>query len=429
MWTRKTVAISLLALAITLGYGQADEQVPTSPASAEARAYAKARAALDQGDVAIAIRAFSDVVVADNVSKALKANALIHRALAYQQDYQFSRAIDDYTSALGLDVLSDRSRVIALYNRGLAQRRNGNLEAAIDDFTGAIFLDAEFPEAYMSRGLAMREGGRHLLAIRDFEKAVSHQHPRVHLAHYALSLVYEDLGRTQEALSALAAALDARPDFEEASTRLAMLGGRPPASTVLAGNDDRRQNTADQMVTGSSPPQTDRGSELPDAVSPPGTLLALAGIATRRDDGDGSASVSRHAGNAQDAQALVIEAAAADPNERVHATDDTVKPKRGEARVSQDQEDERRVVHLDGWQVQLSAQRNERSAWSVWDDAKRRHAGLFDSYEPMVMRADLGDKGIVYRLRLAGFEGRNAAEELCATLKSRGGACFVAKAN
>ena len=42
-------------------------------------------------------------------------------------------------------------------------------------------------------------------------------------------------------------------------------------------------------------------------------------------------------------------------------------------------------------------------------------------------RADLGERGIYYRLRINGFASREAANEYCQTLQSRGQACLVAR--
>ena len=48
--------------------------------------------------------------------------------------------------------------------------------------------------------------------------------------------------------------------------------------------------------------------------------------------------------------------------------------------------------------------------------------------EPVVVRADLGTKGIFYRVRLVGFDSQSDAGSECARLKSKGVKCFVSKA-
>ena len=59
---------------------------------------------------------------------------------------------------------------------------------------------------------------------------------------------------------------------------------------------------------------------------------------------------------------------------------------------------------------------------------KKRHKVLA-SKEPVVVRADLGTKGIFYRVRLIGFETQGAAGSECSKLKARGVKCFISKAS
>jgi len=83
-------------------------------------------------------------------------------------------------------------------------------------------------------------------------------------------------------------------------------------------------------------------------------------------------------------------------------------------------------VALSGWTVQISSQKDEQVAWTVWKKLKAKHKILADQ-NAIVMKADLGDRGIVYRLRLAGFEDQGSARDLCGKLKSRGVSCYVSK--
>ena len=50
------------------------------------------------------------------------------------------------------------------------------------------------------------------------------------------------------------------------------------------------------------------------------------------------------------------------------------------------------------------------------------------SQEPVVVRADLGTKGVFYRVRLVGFDTQNDANSACSKLKSKGVKCFISKA-
>ena len=82
----------------------------------------------------------------------------------------------------------------------------------------------------------------------------------------------------------------------------------------------------------------------------------------------------------------------------------------------------------DGWSVQLASATSEDGAWSTWKKMKAMHQALA-AVKPVVVRADLGAKGVFYRVRLAGFEDQNAAKASCSKLKSSGISCYVSKLN
>ena len=56
-----------------------------------------------------------------------------------------------------------------------------------------------------------------------------------------------------------------------------------------------------------------------------------------------------------------------------------------------------------------------------------RHKALA-SKDPVVVRADLGTKGVFYRIRLVGFDSQSDANSECAKLKSKGVKCYISKA-
>jgi cell division protein FtsN len=43
------------------------------------------------------------------------------------------------------------------------------------------------------------------------------------------------------------------------------------------------------------------------------------------------------------------------------------------------------------------------------------------------MKADLGKKGIYYRVRLTGYDDKSEASGVCSKLKKNGVSCFVSK--
>ncbi len=78
-----------------------------------------------------------------------------------------------------------------------------------------------------------------------------------------------------------------------------------------------------------------------------------------------------------------------------------------------------------GWAVQVSSQRSEEQARSSYSNLQRRFPQLLGGQEAMILQADLGDKGIYYRVRVGPMASREAAISLCENLQSAGGSCFV----
>jgi SPOR domain len=80
-----------------------------------------------------------------------------------------------------------------------------------------------------------------------------------------------------------------------------------------------------------------------------------------------------------------------------------------------------------GYVLQIGAYKSQADADTAWNAYKRSHAALLAGYGPDVQKADLGDKGTWYRLRIAGFSDKDAASALCDRLKAEQGACFLGR--
>lgn len=79
------------------------------------------------------------------------------------------------------------------------------------------------------------------------------------------------------------------------------------------------------------------------------------------------------------------------------------------------------------WVVQVASTRSQADADAVWSTIQRKFPRLVSGAYSDVVRADLGDKGIYYRTRVAGLADKSAAQSLCNSFKAAGQACFVAK--
>ncbi|MEQ9554661.1 MAG: SPOR domain-containing protein [Rhodospirillales bacterium] len=80
---------------------------------------------------------------------------------------------------------------------------------------------------------------------------------------------------------------------------------------------------------------------------------------------------------------------------------------------------------VDGWQVQLAASRAAAAAKAEGERLKQKHSDVLGTLTVSVMRADLGAKGVFYRIRLGPARDKDQARAVCAQLAKRGQGCLV----
>jgi cell division protein FtsN len=78
-----------------------------------------------------------------------------------------------------------------------------------------------------------------------------------------------------------------------------------------------------------------------------------------------------------------------------------------------------------GYLVQVSSQRSEEQARASFADMQRRFGSVLGSLTPNIQQADLGERGIYYRVRVGPWATRAEAVQVCETLRSAGGDCIV----
>ena len=342
------------------------------------------------------------------------AKALIDRALAYQARQRYQEAIDDYSAALRVDAMSARTRAIILYNRGLAYQHEQSQAMAVEDFTNALFLDPNFAEAFHGRANALRLSRQYLFALADYEKALARNPPAPQLLYFGEGLTYEALQRPDDARRCYAQALALKPDFAAARDKLAALDGTVPSADagiidaasepafrpILSGNHP--------IVTGAiaGPDLIVRKVEQPEAVAPSPQLL----------DANDLPLPPPMAPKAMVAKREPKPAAEAKPQAEAKPRAEPIPaPVKRSAQA----------LAAPGWAVQLSSQRDETTAWGSWKKLQASTGGLLANHAPAVVRADLGAKGIYFRLVVQGLETRRDAQDLCGRLKARGASCLV----
>jgi hypothetical protein len=80
---------------------------------------------------------------------------------------------------------------------------------------------------------------------------------------------------------------------------------------------------------------------------------------------------------------------------------------------------------IKGARVQLGAYKSEEEAENNWTKIAKRFENEMNGKAHYIIRADLGEKGIYYRLQVAPFASAKAAEEFCLTFVSAGQSCLA----
>jgi hypothetical protein len=70
--------------------------------------------------------------------------------------------------------------------------------------------------------------------------------------------------------------------------------------------------------------------------------------------------------------------------------------------------------------VQVASRRSQAMALAAFADLQQKYTDLLGDYQPMIQSADLGDKGVWYRLRVGPMNREQEAQSLCDNLKKAG---------
>jgi hypothetical protein len=76
--------------------------------------------------------------------------------------------------------------------------------------------------------------------------------------------------------------------------------------------------------------------------------------------------------------------------------------------------------------IQLASLRTPEAAKEEWGRLKREHPELLGRLTAVAVKADLGDKGVWYRVQTQVFDDAAAADRLCADLKKQNVGCSLA---
>jgi tetratricopeptide (TPR) repeat protein len=391
---------------------------------------------LQQGDSTKAIGEFSQAIDSGSLEPEVAVNALLNRALAWQQTNQHEKAIEDYSVALKMNVMAPALRATALYNRGLSQQKLNQLGQAVEDYTGALLLNPQFSQAFYNRANALRDSGQLLFALSDYERAILYKYPDASRVYMGTGTTYLALKRPLDAQKAFNEALKINPNLGEARAQLVLLGDQQARAETQVSDVDPILTASVSSIAGGT---TAVKMELPTAVEPPDDILSsteqsnepaepkLKKVITQRlseavaEVSDETSVVAPQKIAVADVPAIPKPAKAKATAKRQAVADEAVET----ASISPAPDAAETTTR--GWVVQISSATSEDGAWSSWKKISASHKVLAKE-KPNVVRADLGTKGIYYRVRLGGYSDQAEAKSKCAKLKAGGVGCYVSKA-
>ncbi len=77
--------------------------------------------------------------------------------------------------------------------------------------------------------------------------------------------------------------------------------------------------------------------------------------------------------------------------------------------------------------VQLLASRSQSDALGAWKQLQTRNGDLLGGLDSSIARADLGDRGVFYRLRAGPIDSEARAKSLCSALAGRKVSCLIVR--
>ncbi len=107
------------------------------------------------------------------------------------------------------------------------------------------------------------------------------------------------------------------------------------------------------------------------------------------------------------------------PTRPTEAASPVSKPKTNTKRVA---------VGSSEWVVQVASVRTQQDAQAIWNKVSTKFGNVLSAgHYADIKYADLQEKGVYYRLRVAGLADKSAASRLCDQLEAQGQACFVTR--
>lgn len=392
-------------------------------AETEAAALMKSGAdAIERGHYDKAAVDFSNALDSGGLTPEGRALAWHHRGVAFQKTGQLDAAIADYSRAIEAGGLPVQVLARAHYNRGIARGQAGENNAAERDYKRAIELSPGYAAAYHNLANLERRRGAHENAILSYTAALEHMQGREkRLSLYGRALAYERLGDMPKAEADLRQALQMDPEFDLAATKLASLEAQ------RAGTDAPSRETAANTETAKVLPSTITPFQAASSGNEGAQIIRISSI------GGWRTTATRLPREEAQPPALIADASPA--ADQTQANDEIIT---GSLRPGGDVPRPAPMALANArmapvaepagearYRLQLGAFREEALAEKAWRDVSAAAGPIIGGAGHAIQRADLGEKGVFYRLQAGAFGAAADAKSACKALEQRKIACFV----
>jgi tetratricopeptide (TPR) repeat protein len=288
--------------------------------------------------------------------------------------------------------------VKAYYNRGILLVAAGDPAAATRDYDAALRLDSAYAAAYHNRANIARKAGSHADAVRDYSAALANMQGegrKYTLLGRALSL--QKLGNVEAARADLQLALSIDPKLHTAREALNELS--PGMATDVAAREVDNNNI---VTTSLGPTAAATSGEQYISIGSSGGWET---VAIRYSTSDLPPQVKY-------ASAAPVELRKQVVMPPVVAVVAATPPK---------------ITSTIGrYRVQLASLRSEEIAEDTWSKLQTR-ADALRALPHNIQQADLGERGIYFRLQVGAFNSAAEAKALCLNLSATNIDCIVVR--
>jgi len=221
---------------------------------------------------------------------------------------------------------------------------------------------------------------------------------------------------------------DATPDTLDARIAAALRkSGKAPDDTASADPDSPRTVRTltvrpDGSVVSAAPETTGATDAASDDTKAVTTTAGI--VSTIGSDEDTSSESDASAADDDSASAAADDSSTAPRPERAAPRPEETRV--ASADTSTTSSDEPSTASANPYFVQVAARRDQTSALAAFADLQQKYPSILGGLAPTIKKADLGDKGVWYRLWVGPMSSRSNAQDVCGRLKSAGlGGCFV----